>query len=100
MNKAKKTTIQDLAKYSNVSVGTIDRVLHNRGKVSPDKKKKIEEAIEYLNFNPNFLASTLALGKQFVICSLLPEARFPKSTGLFQKKELKRWLGIIKILES
>ncbi|MDP4679444.1 MAG: LacI family transcriptional regulator [Cyclobacteriaceae bacterium] len=90
MNKAKKTTIQDLAKYSNVSVGTIDRVLHNRGKVSPDKKKKIEEAIEYLNFNPNFLASTLALGKQFVICSLLPEARFSEKYWSLPKKGIEK----------
>ncbi len=71
----KKSTIQDIANYANVSVGTIDRVLHNRGKVSSEKKKKIEEAIKHLNFNPNFLARTLALRKQFVICSL-----FPKST--------------------
>ena len=71
--KGKRTTIQDIANHAKLSVGTIDRVIHNRGKVSPDKKKKVEEAIKQLNFNPNFLARTLALGKQFLICSLLPE---------------------------
>lgn len=75
MNKPRKTTIQDIANYANVSVGTIDRVIHNRGKVSPLKKKKIEEAIKHLNFNPNLLARTLALGKQFSICTLMPEAK-------------------------
>jgi len=90
MNKAKKTTIQDLAKYANVSVGTIDRVIHNRGKVAPDKKKKIEEAIEYLNFNPNFLASTLALSRQFVICSLLPEARSSQKYWSLPKKGIEK----------
>jgi len=74
MNNTKKITIQDVAKYANVSTGTIDRVIHDRGKVSPDKKKKIEDAIEKLNFNPNLLASTLALGKSFHICALLPSA--------------------------
>ena len=76
MDKAKKVTILDVARYAKVSVGTIDRVIHNRGKVSADKKKKIEEAIEKLNFNPNLLARTLALGKHYVICSLLPNAPY------------------------
>lgn len=76
MDKTKKITIQDVAKYADVSVGTIDRVIHNRGKVSAEKKQKIEEAIKKLNFNPNFLARTLALGKRFVICTLLPEAPY------------------------
>lgn len=74
MAKNKKTTIQDLANYANVSIGTIDRVLHNRGKVSLAKRKKVEEAIEKLDFNPNLLARTLALGRQFKVCSLFPEA--------------------------
>jgi LacI family transcriptional regulator len=77
MEKTKKVTIQDVARYANVSVGTIDRVIHNRGKVSAEKKQKIEEAIKKLNFNPNLLARTLALGKHFVICSLVPEAPYP-----------------------
>ena len=72
VNKTKKTTIQDIAAYVNVSIGTVDRVIHNRGSVSPAKKEKILEAIKILNFNPNFLASTLALGKLRHICSLLP----------------------------
>lgn len=82
----KKTTIQDIANYANVSAGTVDRVIHNRGKVSPAKKKKIEEAIERLNFNPNFLARTLALGKQFVICTLFPKATTSQSYWLLPKK--------------
>lgn len=79
VGKVKKTTIQDLANYANVSIGTVDRVIHNRGKVSPTKQKKVEEAIKHLNFNPNLLARTLALGQQFVICSLLPSASHPNS---------------------
>ncbi len=74
MERTKKITIQDVAKYANVSVGTIDRVIHNRGKVSADKKKKIEDAIQKLDFNPNLLARTLALGNRFLICTLLPSS--------------------------
>jgi len=68
----KKITIQDLAKYANVSVGTVDRVIHNRGKVSSDKKQRIEEAIREMDFSPNFLARTLALKNRFIVCTLFP----------------------------
>lgn len=77
MERIKKVTIQDVARHANVSVGTIDRVIHNRGRVSPEKRKKVEEAIKKLNFNPNMLARTLALGNQFTICVLVPSAPSP-----------------------
>jgi LacI family transcriptional regulator len=74
MQKNKKVTLQDVARYANVSVGTIDRVLHKRGKVSPEKLRIVEDAITKLNFNPNILARTLALGNHFSICILVPSA--------------------------
>ena len=101
MAKNKKTTIQDLANYANVSIGTIDRVLHNRGKVSPAKRKKVEEAIEKLDFNPNLLARTLALGSQFTVCSLFPEATSSQSywtlprIGVDQGVEVYKDFGIL-----
>ncbi|MEZ5104752.1 MAG: LacI family DNA-binding transcriptional regulator [Draconibacterium sp.] len=101
MNKVKKVTIQDVAKYANVSVGTIDRVIHNRGKVSPEKKQKIEEVIQKLNFNPNLLARTLALGNRFQICALIPSAPYsdhywsiPKS-GLEKAETMYKHFGVV-----
>lgn len=76
MGKANKITIQDVANYAKVSAGTIDRVIHNRGRVSPEKRQKVEEAIKALNFNPNLLARMLALGQRYLICVLIPEAPF------------------------
>lgn len=93
MEKTKKTTIQDIADYTNVSVGTVDRVIHNRGKVSPAKREKIMEAIKTLDFNPNFLASTLALGKQHRICSLLPRPSSSQSYWLLPKEGVERTAG-------
>lgn len=90
MEKTKKTTIQDIANYTNVSIGTVDRVIHNRGKVSSAKEKKIMEAIEILDFNPNFLASTLALGKQHRICSLLPRPSSPQSYWLLPREGVEQ----------
>ncbi|MDD4108361.1 MAG: LacI family DNA-binding transcriptional regulator [Prolixibacteraceae bacterium] len=74
MENIRKVTIQDIARYTNISAGTIDRVIHNRGKVSEEKRQKIEDAIKKLNFNPNLLARTLALSNRFVIYVLIPAA--------------------------
>ena len=90
MGRSKKPTIQDIADYANVSTGTIDRVIHNRGKVSPVKRKKIEEAIKVLDFNPNLLARTLVLGKQFVICSLFPQPITQQHYWSLPKKGVKQ----------
>lgn len=78
MEKSKKITIQDIAKHANVSPGTVDRVLHDRGRVSPEKKQKINEAIKELNYNPNLLARTLALGKHFSVSTLFPKSLRPQ----------------------
>ena len=49
MTKA-KIRIKDIAEQAGVSVGTVDRVLHNRGEVAEETKNKILE-IEKVNNN-------------------------------------------------
>jgi LacI family transcriptional regulator len=90
MDKIKKITIQDIAKYANVSVGTVDRVIHKRGKVSAEKERRIEDAIEKLNFNPNLLARTLALGMRFRVCTLLPTSPNPGHYWALPKNGIER----------
>lgn len=70
----KRITIQDIARHANVSAGTVDRVINNRGKVSAEKRKNIEEAVRELNFNPNLLARALVMRNQFTVCSLFPQS--------------------------
>lgn len=68
-----KPTIKEIAKLANVSVGTVDRVLHNRGDVSKATTKRIKEIMESINYVPNTFARNLALNKNFKIAVLLPE---------------------------
>lgn len=46
----KKYRIKDIAELASASVGTVDRVLHNRGDVSPETRKKIEDVLEKINY--------------------------------------------------
>lgn len=68
-------TIKEIAKLANVSLGTVDRVIHKRGKVSKETEKKILDIIDKVNYTPNIYARGLVLNKQYRIKALLPEFR-------------------------
>lgn len=68
----KKIRLKDIAKMANVSVGTVDRVLHNRGEVSPESYKKVMAILEKTGYKPNLLARTLGSHKTFNIAVLMP----------------------------
>jgi LacI family transcriptional regulator len=67
-----KVRIKDIAERANVSVGTVDRVLHNRGEVAQETRDLINRIIEELEYKPNIIASTLAMKKPFRIGVLMP----------------------------
>ena len=69
----KKVRIKDIADKAGVSTGTVDRVLHNRGNVAPDVKKKVLEVVEELGYERNLLASALAYNRTFRVATMLPE---------------------------
>lgn len=72
---AGNATIFDVAKLCGVSRGTVDRVLHRRGRVSQATIDKVERAIEILGYRPNPNASLLASRKTFVFSCLIPTFR-------------------------
>ncbi|MEO1263531.1 MAG: LacI family DNA-binding transcriptional regulator [Bacteroidota bacterium] len=65
--------IIDIAKKAGVSKGTVDRVIHKRGNVSPDAREKVMAAMQELDYQPNVIASALAYNRQWKIAALLPE---------------------------
>lgn len=69
----KKYTIKDIAKLAGVSKGTVDRVLHNRGKVSPIALEKVNEVLKVIDYEPNLIARNLKNNKSYHICVLLPD---------------------------
>lgn len=65
--------IKDIAKLVGVSVGTVDRVIHNRGEVSPESYQKIMAALETTGYKPNLIARTLGSHKTYRIAALVPQ---------------------------
>jgi LacI family transcriptional regulator len=69
-----KIGIKDIAKHANVSIGTVDRVLHNRGEVAEATRKQISQIIDELGYSPNLLAKSLSSKKKYIISVLIPES--------------------------
>lgn len=69
----KNVRIKDIAQLAGVSVGTVDRVIHNRGRVSPDALEKIMAVLDKTGYKPNLIARTLGSNKKFTIAALVPD---------------------------
>ena len=68
-----KIRIKDIAERAGVSVGTVDRVLHNRPNVSAPAREKVEKALKEMEYQPNVYASALAYNKTYVFYALIPQ---------------------------
>jgi LacI family transcriptional regulator len=68
----KNIRIKDIAQLAGVSVGTVDRVLHNRGRVSEEALKKVLAVLEQIDYKPNLIARTLGSNKTYKIAALIP----------------------------
>ena len=65
--------IKDIAEKAGVSIGTVDRVLHDRGEVADKTKKLVLNIAEEMHYTPNLAASTLASKKTYNLAALLPK---------------------------
>jgi LacI family transcriptional regulator len=69
-----RITVKEIARLAGVSIGTVDRVLHDRGGVSPETKERVDEIIAHLGYEPNILARQLSLNKTYAFRVVLPRA--------------------------
>ncbi|MFS4492055.1 substrate-binding domain-containing protein [Maribacter sp. 2308TA10-17] len=69
----KKYTIKDIAELAGVSKGTVDRVLHQRGKVSSKSLEQVQKVLKEIDYQPNPIARNLKNNKVYKICILMPD---------------------------
>lgn len=70
-------TIKDVAKVAGVTVTTVSRVLNNRGYISDTTRKKVQEAMNELNYQPNEIARSLFRRKSNIIGVIVPNVSHP-----------------------
>ncbi len=69
----RRIRIKDIAAQTGVSIGTVDRVLHNRGNVAPEVRERILRAMEEMGYEPNLMAQSLASKRRSLrIAAILP----------------------------
>jgi LacI family transcriptional regulator len=89
--------IKDIALKANVSVGTVDRVLHNRGRVAEDVRQRVLQIAEELQYEPNLIARTLGSNRAYRLAALVPDAQLdpywqqPRLGMEKAEKELRRY---------
>lgn len=98
--KNKIVRIKDIAERAKVSTGTVDRVLHKRGRVSKKVEEKILKIIEEMDYEPNLMARALGSNKIYQIAALIPDPVsdsywFAPKAGIEKaEKDLKQY-GIV-----
>lgn len=90
----KKARIKDIADMAGVSIGTVDRVIHNRGEVAEKTRQKVLEILKATNYSPNVMAQVLKTKKLFHLVSLLPA---PSENNQFWKKHP---IGMLRAVEE
>lgn len=85
-------TIRDVAKYADVGVATVSRVINASPQVRETTRHKVEAAIETLGFTPNQAARRLSGGKTRTIGIVVPFFTNPSV--------IRRVQGIVSVLHN
>lgn len=70
----KKVGVKDIAAMAGISIGTVDRVLHNRGEVKEETRERVLAIVKELGYKPNILARSLASKKTTHIAIVIPDS--------------------------
>lgn len=72
---SKKVSVKDIASHANVSIGTVDRVIHERGEVSAKTASRVKAVIKELGYEPNLIARSLATKNAHTMAVFLPDSK-------------------------
>lgn len=80
INLMKKSTLNDIADYTSLSVTTISRVLNGKSeqfRISTASQEKVLRAVQELNYRPNFIAQGLRNNSTHTLGLLIPRIDNP-----------------------
>ena len=96
----KKVTIKDIAAECGVSIGTVDRILHNRGRFSAETAARVQAAVEKLGYTPKHTSENFFQKPTFRIGVNYPYETTPglfwndANEGIIQGETALRSMGI------
>lgn len=80
-------TLKDVARETGLTVGTVSRVLNNRGYISEQTRQNVYEAMKRLNYQPNEIARGLSKRTTNTIGVIVPHIRHPYFADLISNLE-------------
>ena len=81
-------TIKDVAACAGVSVNTVSRVLNKRGYISEKTYKKVYDAMNRLDYQPNQLARNMYKQRTYFIGLLVPDISHPFFAEMAHRLEI------------
>ena len=82
---AKQVKIKDIARMAGVSAGTVDRILHNRGNISPKSREAVERILAQVDYKFNIHTSAVSFRKQCNISICIPTCEDGEYWGTVKK---------------
>jgi LacI family transcriptional regulator len=81
------TTIRDVARLSGVSPMTVSRVINDSDRVSPETRRRVEQAISELGYVPSRLARGLSRQRTGTLAVIVPDVANPFFTAIVRAAE-------------
>lgn len=77
-------TIKDVAERAGLNVGTVSRIINNRGYISPQTRERVLETMKELNYQPNEVARSLSKRRTRTIAMIVPQVSHPYFARLIE----------------
>ena len=104
MYKNGRATIKEVASAAGVSTQTVSRVINDRPDVSPETRKRVQEVIDYLGYQPSALARSLIRQRSYTLGVVTAGLRYigPSRTlsGITRAAEMAGYSLLLKELPN
>ncbi|NBJ93599.1 LacI family DNA-binding transcriptional regulator [Parablautia muri] len=91
-------TLKDVAKLAGLTTSTVSRVINNRGYISENTRKKVDDAMKDLNYHPNEAARSLRMKSTNTIGLIVPHVSHPYFAEMISNLEARAYEKGYKIL--
>ena len=95
---APRATVYDVAELAGVSIKTVSRVVTGAGSVSPDTRRRVEDAVTALSYVPNMAARSLRVGVGDtigVIIDSIADPFFAALTAAIEDEALAHGMSVV-----
>lgn len=80
-----RVRLADVAALAGVSMKTVSNVVHDYPHVTPEMRRRVQQAIDQLGYRPNLTARRLATGRTGMIALAVPEIDHPYFSELSRR---------------